>query len=199
MAALRFPFAAGSGVLCTLTLFTVLFHFVSRPPIDVGPIVEPRLLFTPQIKPSAVVSKRSEKPERDPPELKPAGPRVGVLPTEGAARTVGIPHHEVGLPGKSGGLPVSGADRDVLPLVRVSPDYPPVAIKNEIEGWVKVQFSINAAGAVTDAFVVESEPGTTFDEAALKAINRWRYNPRVENGVAVERVGLQTVIRFEIE
>ena len=50
-----------------------------------------------------------------------------------------------------------------------------------------------------DAVVVASEPGTIFDEAALKAIARWRYNPRVENGEAVERVGLQTIIRFELE
>jgi hypothetical protein len=28
---------------------------------------------------------------------------------------------------------------------------------------------------------------------------RWRYNPRVENGVAVERVGEQTLIRFKLE
>jgi protein TonB len=62
-----------------------------------------------------------------------------------------------------------------------------------------VQFSVTAAGTVRDAAVVASEPGTLFDEAALKAIARWRYNPRVVDGMAVERVGLQTVIRFELE
>jgi protein TonB len=199
MTALRIPFATGSGVLCTLTLFTVLFHFVSQP-IDVGPIAEPlRLVFTPQIKASPTVTKRTEKPEREPPRLEPAGPRIGGPPTDGVKPTAHIPRHEVARPAKGGGLPVSGGDRDVLPLFRVTPDYPQQALKNETEGWVKVQFSITAAGAVKDAVVVESEPGTTFDEAALKAINRWRYNPRVENGVAVERVGLQTVIRFELE
>lgn len=198
MAALRFPFAAGSGVLCTLSLFTLLFHFVSRP-IDVGPIVESTpFVFTPQIKQSPVVSKRDAKPERKRPEVQPEGPRIGTPPTEGGKPAAGIPRHEVAHPAKGGGLPVSGADHDVLPLYRAAPDYPPQALKNEIEGWVVVQFSINEVGAVTNAFVVESEPGTIFDEAALKAINRWRYNPRVENGVAVERVGLQTVIRFEL-
>ena len=62
-----------------------------------------------------------------------------------------------------------------------------------------MQFSVTAIGTVRDAVVVASEPGTVFDEAALKAIARWRYNPRVENGEAVERVGLQTIIRFELE
>ncbi len=64
---------------------------------------------------------------------------------------------------------------------------------------MQVRFSVTAAGTVRDAVIVASEPGTIFDEAALKAIARWRYNPRVVNGVAVERVGLQTIIRFELE
>ena len=62
-----------------------------------------------------------------------------------------------------------------------------------------MQFSVTATGRVRDPVVVASEPGTTFDEAALKAIARWRYNPRVVNGEAVERVGLQTIIRFELQ
>ena len=42
-------------------------------------------------------------------------------------------------------------------------------------------------------------PHNFFDDAALKAIARWRYNPRVEGGVAVERVGVQTIIRFQLD
>jgi outer membrane biosynthesis protein TonB len=38
-----------------------------------------------------------------------------------------------------------------------------------------------------------------FDEAALRSIARWRYNPKIEGGVAVERIGVQTVIRFMLE
>jgi protein TonB len=68
-----------------------------------------------------------------------------------------------------------------------------------IEGWVEVRFTVTAIGAVRDAVVVASEPGTTFDAAALQAIARWRYNPRIEQGEAVERSGMQIVIRFELE
>jgi protein TonB len=51
---------------------------------------------------------------------------------------------------------------------------------------------------VKDAVVVAAEPANVFNEAALAAISRWRYNPRVVNGEAVERVGVQTEIRFEL-
>jgi protein TonB len=93
----------------------------------------------------------------------------------------------------------AGSDRDVIPLVRINPDYPPSALRRELEGWVQVQFTITPAGSVQDAIVVDAEPKDVFDEAALKAIVRWRYNPKVENGAAVERVGVQTRIVFRLD
>jgi protein TonB len=93
----------------------------------------------------------------------------------------------------------AGSDQDVLPLVRISPDYPPRAAARGIEGWVLVQFTITEIGTVKDAIVVDAMPKNMFEDSALKAIARWRYNPRVEGGVAVERVGVQTIIRFVLE
>ena len=92
-----------------------------------------------------------------------------------------------------------GQDREVIPIVRIAPDYPPKALLDQTEGWVKVQFSIAPTGTVHDAFVVDSSPKNVFDAAALKSIARWRYNPKVEDGVPVERVGVQTVIRFQLQ
>ncbi len=62
-----------------------------------------------------------------------------------------------------------------------------------------VQFTITPAGTVKDPFVVEAHPKGYFEDAALKAISRWRYNPKIEEGVAVERVGMRNIIRFEME
>ena len=55
-----------------------------------------------------------------------------------------------------------------------------------------------ANGDIEQPVVVGADPQGIFEDAALKAIARWRYNPRIDGGVAVERVGLQTVIRFEL-
>ena len=93
----------------------------------------------------------------------------------------------------------AGSDRDVIPLVRINPDYPPRALQRGLEGWVQVQFTITATGTVKDPVVVDAMPKNIFDDAALKAIARWRYNPKVENGAAVERVGVQTRIVFQLE
>lgn len=90
-------------------------------------------------------------------------------------------------------------DRDVTPLVRVNPTYPLRAAARNIEGWVQVQFTITGTGAVTDVVVVDSSPPNVFDDAAVEAVSRWRYNPKVEGAVAVDRVGVRTLLRFELE
>ena len=197
MATLRFPLAAGWGVLCSLAIFSILWHFVSQP-IDIDPRVEPLIIdFTPQITPIPPESKRTPKVEREPPTLEPGGPRIGRGDTTVGPPTMFTRPENVRVV-DGGGFRLQGSDRDVLPLVRVEPDYPPRAVAQNIEGWVQVQFSVTSIGTVRDAVVVASEPGTMFDDAALKAVARWRYNPRIDGGVAVERVGLQTLFRFEL-
>jgi protein TonB len=64
---------------------------------------------------------------------------------------------------------------------------------------VLVEFTITGTGSVKDAKVVDAKPATIFNDAALKAIGRWRYNPKVENGQPVERRGVRTIIRFDLE
>jgi TonB family protein len=85
----------------------------------------------------------------------------------------------------------AGSDRDVIRWF-VSTRLSAARMQRGLEGWVQVQFTITATGTVKDPIVVDAMPKSIFDDAALKAIARWRYNPKVENGTAVERVGVQT-------
>jgi protein TonB len=103
-----------------------------------------------------------------------------------------------GTPDLPTGTATVGIDRDPLPVVRVDPDYPVRAIRGAIEGWVDVQFSVTATGAVRDVVIVDSHPKNMFDETVIKAVGRWRYNPKVDNGIAVERIGMRTRILFEL-
>ncbi len=86
--------------------------------------------------------------------------------------------------------------RPPAPLVRVNPDYPQRALARGIEGWVEVQFTIDETGAVTDPAVVASSPQDVFDKSTINAVSRWRYNPQIEDGVATERAGVRTKVRF---
>jgi protein TonB len=199
MLALRGPFSALGGALVAGALFLGLSRLVSVP--FEAPALEKavRIDFTPQVIESPLITKRQPKVEREPPVLEPEPTRIGGPERDGGFEPVSFEPPKIGTPIRGGGIGVGGIDTEVIPRVRVNPDYPPQAITRGLEGWVQVRYTVTAIGTVRDAVVVASEPGTTFDEAALKAIARWRYNPRVENGEAVERVGLQTIIRFELE
>ncbi|MEP6483926.1 MAG: energy transducer TonB [Rudaea sp.] len=72
-------------------------------------------------------------------------------------------------------------------LVRaVQPDYPPEAYRSRAQGWVEVEFTVGADGAVSNAQVVNAEPSRVFNTAALNAVKRWTFKPKLDNGKAVD-------------
>jgi protein TonB len=197
--AVRVPVALLLGWLVAGSMFMLLWQMVDAP-VDVGEQVQAkRIEFTRMRRDTEVASKRAEKVVREQPIVAPELPNLSV--------SLGAADNHVALLTPSAGtgfemLKVTlsaGSDQDVMPLVRINPEYPARALNSHTEGWVLVQFTITATGAVKDPIIVESEPPRVFDSAALKAVARWRYNPKVEGGVAVERVGVQTTIRFMIE
>ena len=105
---------------------------------------------------------------------------------------------DTGLPKDIGGGMTFGRDTQAVPLVRIPPEYPQRAANQGLEGWVKVRFTITEIGGVEDAIIVESS-ASVFESSALKAIVRWRYNPEVVNGQAVERGGVETLLRFTLQ
>jgi protein TonB len=77
---------------------------------------------------------------------------------------------------------------DVVPakiIKRIAPIAPP-GVPRKTAGQVVVKYTISDNGRVTDIEVVESTPAGVFDDAAESAVRKWVYEPRRENGVAVE-------------
>ncbi|HEX9875800.1 MAG TPA: energy transducer TonB [Gammaproteobacteria bacterium] len=70
---------------------------------------------------------------------------------------------------------VEAEDARLEPLLRWSPQYPPVAQRNGVEGHVTLEFDVTPQGTVENPTVLESEPAQVFDQAALAAVRRWRY------------------------
>jgi len=89
--------------------------------------------------------------------------------------------------------------RDLVPLFVVQPVYPFKAVMREIEGFVVVNFSVRENGTVVNPVVIESEPGTLFDEAALSAISKFRFQPRLVGGDPVPVSNLQLKFLFKLD
>lgn len=89
--------------------------------------------------------------------------------------------------------------KDLAPMFVVHPIYPFAAVMKEIEGYVLVQFSVRENGSVADAIILESEPRSTFDDAALSAIRKFKFQPREVGGdpIPVEKIQLRFAFTLE--
>jgi len=146
--------------------------------------------------------KKREPPRREKPEQAPPPPEMNMAknmnPSDAVGEIIPIVDTGVELEQATNLSAGAGSDSDVVPLVRVDPEYPPRAKQQGIEGWVDIEFTISPVGTVQDPVVIGSNPSYVFDRAALRAVRKWRYNPKTENGVAVARSGIQVRLRFEI-
>ena len=61
------------------------------------------------------------------------------------------------------------------PLSRANPEYPRAALRRGVEGSVLLEFSIDANGNVVAPRVIESRPHGVFEQTALEALSKWKY------------------------
>lgn len=89
-------------------------------------------------------------------------------------------------------------DRDAQPLVRVAP-----------QGWercidsaggterVSLEFDVDPAGNVVNVEVIDTTD-RCYNRYAIRAAERWKYQPKIVKGEAVPRRGVRTVIQFQV-
>lgn len=90
-------------------------------------------------------------------------------------------------------------DRRAMPVVRIPPQYPERALRRNIEGWVLLEFTITATGSVEDIRVIDAEPPNVFDRESRRALQGWKYQPKMVNGQPVPQTGMRDMIVFKIQ
>ena len=88
---------------------------------------------------------------------------------------------------------------EVTPIVRISPQYPAQAAMRGIEGWVLLQFDITEKGTVTNISILDSNPPRVFDKEAVRAVRKWRYRPKMEDGQPVSLFEIKTQLDFVLQ
>ena len=88
---------------------------------------------------------------------------------------------------------------DILPVYKVSPEYPVNARTQGIEGYVIVEFTVTARGTTADIKVIEAFPDNIFNRSAILAAAKFKYKPRVIDGTAVDVTGVQNKFIFNLE
>jgi periplasmic protein TonB len=119
---------------------------VEQPPADPNAKIQ---LPKPELKPKRRPKPKQEEPP--PPEPKPE------------------PEPEPEAP------PLPSVFRDVKPVRKVQPKYPPEAEAQHIEGRVRVRLSVDLDGNVTGVETLLSEPPGVFDAAVVEAVRQYKF------------------------
>ena len=82
--------------------------------------------------------------------------------------------------------PAGGETRAAQVVKTTPPDYPPDAVRKHQEGWVEVEFTVMPDGTVANATVVNANPARIFNSSALRAVERWTFTPRTDNGTPTQ-------------
>ena len=78
------------------------------------------------------------------------------------------------------------------------PEYPALAQRRGVEGFVTLRLRVDERGRVQNAVVVDSQPPDVFDQAALRTVRSYRFSPARRGDEAVPTT-LQQTIRFELD
>ena len=147
-------------------------------------------------------TKEKKKPEKEQQEEAPPPPPLTTSKAKPDANAQGFAS-DFALDADIGGSDMSigggAVDTDSIPLVRIQPQYPMRAKERGIEGWVEVQFDVSPRGTVENEKVTAFHPSSIFNNSALRAVRRWKYNPKIVNGKPVPRHGLKVVLDFNLD
>ena len=88
---------------------------------------------------------------------------------------------------------MSGFDSDATPTLRVPPNYPRQAQRAGLEGYVTMAVEIRADGSVASVEILDSEPPRMFDDAAVNAMRRWKFQPKTVDGENQPQRARQTI------
>ena len=77
----------------------------------------------------------------------------------------------------------------------VQPVYPHIAIVNRVQGSVHLNAIITANGTLESLHVISGHP--MLAQAALEAVQQWRFRPYVLNGKPIE-VQTEVTVNFSL-
>ena len=197
--------AGGIGVGVSLFLFYIMSYLISGGKElgrsdDTGSFIE----FIRLKKEDLVQERKRQLPPKTPKPKKPPPPKK----MDTAADKPVKPKMQMNFSlikgaikgsGPSVGLGGMRGNSGLTPIVRIEPQYPRKAAMQGIEGWVRLRFDVTALGTVENVKVLDSRPRGIFDLAAKRALLKWKYKPRMDDGKAVPQPGEMVQLDFKLE
>ena len=189
---------------------SVSVNLVSLPNIKPDPIVEPATAQPPAIEtpqsiveatPKTTLKKLVQKSE---PEKEKKTVKAPVQPKRKAPKKIEKKPVETKNIHKKIENKTVGANSPQLvskPTFATKPSpvkYPRLAKRRGIEGTVLVEVLIAKDGHQIKQKLIKSSGANVLDDAALKAIKKWRFSPHIVDGIAIAH-RVQIPVRFKLD
>ncbi len=197
----RYAFSIVVGVVVTLSLLFIMQLLIATGKQALSKPRERAQLEFVRVKRNENLQTDDFTPDKPPPppEIPPEVPPQEMDSVDPNAPTINVAAPTVSPDGNIGGPGAMNiAEGDYLPIVRVAPVYPARALQRGLEGYVDLVFTVTTAGTVRDP-VVEFSTSSLFDRAAIRAVLKFKYKPRVVDGQPVDVPNVKTRIRFQLE
>jgi len=198
----RFIISILLGASIAFGLFVVMAKLVENEGKAQEALPPPPVIDIVMQKPDDEIQARVRKPPPPPPPPQ-EPPKVELVEPDNAdpdnsGFSLSIPAVDTGGISTSVGGVGAMRDGDAAPIVRIPPDYPPQAARDGKEGWVRLSFTINEVGGVEDVEVLDADPKRIFDRNAKPALRKWKYRPKIVDGVAEKQFGLEVQLDFKL-
>ncbi|BCX47137.1 hypothetical protein HAHE_10450 [Haloferula helveola] len=198
-------FAILGGVVATIAVFVAIplsqkladsFSKPIAPPPEIA--IDPPEDFVVELEepPEEPDEPPPEEPLEEPSNLD-LGMDLGDLTVgTGGAFVVEIP--KFALKGGDDPFGAGGIDTPPQPFAKSQPIYPSRLLAKKIGGKVVVACVVDASGKVGGAKVRTSSGNRELDDAALKAVRKWKFKPAVRGGKKVKATAL-VPFNFEVK
>jgi len=145
-------------------------------PPEPEPVAEPEPVVVPPrvIEPEPVITRRPEPAVVPPPPKPVAAPARPARPKPAVSKAAAV------APPK----PSGPAFVEARPTSNRPPHYPELARRNGWQGLCMVRVRVGADGRPGGVSVARSSGYGILDQAALTAVKRWKFSPRMVRGVA---------------
>lgn len=197
----RYLLALAVGVFAAVSLLWVMQFLIATGKAAITEVYEGSVLDFVQVDRNETVERKRDKPEKPPepdeapPDLPQPDADTSDFDTMLGVRHVS-PEINTGLDSDLGDFSV--AEGDYLPLVRVDPIYPRRAQSRGLEGYCILQLTVTPLGGTTDIRVIECS-SSLFERASIKAVEKFKYKPRVVDGKPIASPGVRYKMTFQIE
>lgn len=196
-------FAVGCAVAAGLTWFNFVLIESTEQHLDESKRVQ--VLDFVRVVRDEVSERRARRPERPLDTSAPPAP-----PTPQAAASEGMDAGAIAVTD----MPVASdtvvddftttlggsGDGEYLPIVKVAPAYPVRALSRRLEGHCMVEYTVTERGTVEAVRVVEDAcEDAIFRDVSIEAARRFKYKPRVVDGVPIKVPGVRNEFLFRLD